>query len=119
MQPEDYQRQGQGIPSFATLGNEQAQSTVLNQQIKMPSGELVRFHETLVRFHGRICDQRDQLVGLNERLGTTHPPATDGASKPSQPPTRDGILPAIEGHCLLIAEALDQVQYQIERLKQL
>lgn len=83
-----------------------------------PQGELVRIYERLMQFHSRICDQRDQLITLNEKVGVRHIPqqAIDKTS-PATPPQAEGVLPAIESQLSLIAESIDQLQYQIDRAK--
>jgi hypothetical protein len=121
MQPEDYQRlPNQQMPSFAALGGQMhAEAAALgrvNETVAPPQGELTRIYERLSQFHSRICDSRDSLIKLNERVGVSHLPQS-GNEKPPEPPHAEGMLPAIDSFLQLIDESLHGLSYQIERIK--
>lgn len=128
MQPEEYQRAGQGLPSFSPqpsaafgtgiAGNPPPQQVMRAQadQLAPPEGELTRIYERLAQFHSRICDDRDRLIRLNERLGVSHLPQS-GNTKEPQSPQAEGMLPAIDSFLQLIDASLTDLDYQIERIK--
>jgi hypothetical protein len=121
MQPEDYQRlPNQQMPSFAALGGQMhAEAAALgrvNETVAPPQGELTRIYERLSQFHSRICDDRDRLIRLNDRLGVSHLPTSASAKEP-QPPQAEGMLPAIDSFLQLIDASLTDLDYQIERIK--
>lgn len=123
MGPSDYQGQaaqnqqaagGQRLPSFAPEAG-----TIAQAISKVPSGDLTRILEALVRFHSRINEDRDRLVNFNERAGVRHTPTAADTPPPSTAAQAEGVLPAIESNLQLIHESLQQLEYQITRIEQL
>lgn len=123
MQPEEYQRAGQGLPSFSALGGQGQAGGVaglpIRETVAPPQGELTRIYEQLGKFQSRICDCRDRLINLNERIGVSHLPTSGNEKQHQQPPQSEGMLPAIDSFLQLMDDGLTALEYQIERTKQL
>lgn len=123
MGPGDYQTTapqagsvGQALPSFQMAQQAPPVDMLKSQQ----TGQLDVIYARIQELHHRICEHRGTLQDTLDRLGVPHmPQPTEGRTAGGQPPEMPGTVPAIISYLSLLFEAVADLQYNVERARQL